>query len=86
METGFGQNMVYKQEKQKKSSFQGQKKLKQRAQLDFCSMMETNIIPVGKVFHAEAEEGVLDKIKPLFHDSGENFRKLCEKIILKRVE
>jgi flavin reductase (DIM6/NTAB) family NADH-FMN oxidoreductase RutF len=45
-----------------------------------------HIILVGKVVHAEAEEGGLDKIKPLLHDSGEKFRMVSEEIVLKRGE
>lgn len=43
-----------------------------------------HIILVGKVVYAEAEEGGLDAIKPLLHDSGEKFRKIGKEIILKR--
>ena len=45
-----------------------------------------HIILVGKVVHAEAEEGGLDEIKPLLHDSGEKFRNVGKEIILKRGE
>ena len=43
-----------------------------------------HVILVGKVVHAEAEEGGLGEINPLLHDSGEKFRKIGEEIILKR--
>ncbi len=43
-----------------------------------------HIILVGGVVHAEAEEGGLDKINPLLHDSGEKFRNVGKEIILKR--
>jgi flavin reductase (DIM6/NTAB) family NADH-FMN oxidoreductase RutF len=45
-----------------------------------------HIIVVGKVVYAEAEEGGLDEIKPLLHDSGEKFRSVGKEIILKRGE
>ncbi len=41
-------------------------------------------ILVGKVVHAEAEEGGLGEINPLLHDSGEKFRNIGKEIILKR--
>jgi len=43
-----------------------------------------HVILVGEVVHAEAEEGGLDEINPLLHDSGEKFRNIGKKIILKR--
>ena len=43
-----------------------------------------HIILVGKVVYAEAEEGGIDKINPLLHDSGEKFRNVGKEIILKR--
>lgn len=43
-----------------------------------------HIILVGEVVHAEVEEGELDEIKPLLHDSGEKFRSVGKEIILKR--
>ena len=43
-----------------------------------------HIILVGRVVHAEAEEGGLDEINPLLHDSGEKFRNVGKEIILKR--
>jgi flavin reductase (DIM6/NTAB) family NADH-FMN oxidoreductase RutF len=45
-----------------------------------------HIILVGRVVHAEAEEGGLDEINPLLHDSGEKFRNVGKEIILKRRE
>ena len=39
---------------------------------------------IGKVIHAEAEDGGLDKINPLLHDTEEKFRTIGEEIILKR--
>jgi flavin reductase (DIM6/NTAB) family NADH-FMN oxidoreductase RutF len=45
-----------------------------------------HIILVGEVVHAEAEEGGLDKINPLLHDSGEKFRNIGKEIILKRTK
>ena len=45
-----------------------------------------HIILVGKVVYAEAEEGGLDKIRPLLHDSGEKFRSVGKEITLKRGE
>jgi flavin reductase (DIM6/NTAB) family NADH-FMN oxidoreductase RutF len=43
-----------------------------------------HVILVGKVVYAEALEGDLDEINPLLHDSGVEFRKVGNKIILKR--
>ena len=43
-----------------------------------------HIILVGKVVYAEAEEGGLDEINPLLHDSGKKFRNVGKEIILKR--
>ena len=43
-----------------------------------------HLVLVGKVVHAEAEEGELDEINPLLHDSGEKFRSVGKEIILKR--
>jgi flavin reductase (DIM6/NTAB) family NADH-FMN oxidoreductase RutF len=43
-----------------------------------------HVVLVGEVVHAEAEEGGLDEIYPLLHDSGEKFRSIGEEIILKR--
>lgn len=43
-----------------------------------------HVILVGKVVHAEAEEGGLDRIQPLLHDSGERFRNIGTEIILTR--
>ena len=43
-----------------------------------------HVILVGEVVHAEAEEGGLDEINPLLHDSGEKFRNIGKEIILKR--
>jgi flavin reductase (DIM6/NTAB) family NADH-FMN oxidoreductase RutF len=43
-----------------------------------------HVILVGEVVHAEAEEGGLDKINPLLHDSGEKFRKIGKEIVFKR--
>jgi len=43
-----------------------------------------HVILVGEVLHAEAEEGGLDSIQPLLHDSGEEFRVIGKKITLKR--
>ncbi len=39
---------------------------------------------VGKVVHAEAEEGGLEQINPLLHYTGEKFRTIGEEIILQR--
>ena len=43
-----------------------------------------HVILVGEVVHAEAEEGGLDEINPLLHDSGEKFRNIGKEIIVKR--
>lgn len=43
----------------------------------------SHLIMVGKVVHAEAEEGGLEKIDPLLHESGYNFRAIGKEIILK---
>ena len=45
-----------------------------------------HIILVGEVVYAEAEEGGLDEINPLLHDSGEKFRGVGREVILKRGE
>lgn len=45
-----------------------------------------HVILVGEVVHAEAEEGGLDEIDPLLHDSGEKFRSIGKEEILKRKE
>ena len=50
----------------------------------FIELKGDRIILVGEVLHAEAEEGGLDSIKPLLHDSGEKFRAVGKEIILKR--
>lgn len=42
-----------------------------------------HVVLVGEVLHAEVEGG-LDEINPLLHDSGEEFRNIGKKIILKR--
>lgn len=44
----------------------------------------SHIILVGEIVYAETEEGGLDKINPLLHDSGEKFRRIGEELILKR--
>jgi flavin reductase (DIM6/NTAB) family NADH-FMN oxidoreductase RutF len=43
-----------------------------------------HVILVGEVVHAETEEGGLDEINPLLHDSGEKFRNIGKEIVLKR--
>ena len=43
----------------------------------------SHLIMVGKVVHAEAVEGGLEKIDPLLHESGYNFRAIGKEIILK---
>ena len=44
----------------------------------------SHVVLVGEVVHAEAEEGGLDKINPILHDSGEKFRTIGKELILKR--
>ena len=51
---------------------------------NFLKYAGDHIILVGRVVHAEAEEGGLDEIKPLLHDSGEKFRTVGKEILLKR--
>jgi flavin reductase (DIM6/NTAB) family NADH-FMN oxidoreductase RutF len=51
---------------------------------NFLEYAGDHIILVGRVVHAEAEEGGLDEIKPLLHDSGEKFRTVGKEILLKR--
>ncbi len=50
----------------------------------FVELGGDHIILVGKVLHAQAEEGGLDAIRPLLHDSGGSFRNIGKEIILKR--
>lgn len=50
----------------------------------FVKLRGDHVILVGEVLHAEAEEGGLDSIQPLLHDSGEEFRVIGKKITLKR--
>jgi flavin reductase (DIM6/NTAB) family NADH-FMN oxidoreductase RutF len=52
----------------------------------FLKYAGDHVILVGEVVHAEAEEGGLDEIKPLLHDSGEKFRNIGKEIILKRTK
>jgi len=54
-------------------------KVKQFVELD-----GDHVILVGEVVHAETEEGGLDNIRPLLHDSEERFRIIGKEIILKR--
>ena len=50
----------------------------------FVELEGDQVMLVGEVLHAEAEEEGLDKINPLLHDSGEKFRSVGKEIILKR--
>lgn len=50
----------------------------------FVELDGDHLILVGEVVHAETEEGGLDSIKPLLHDSNERFRAAGKEIILKR--
>ncbi len=50
----------------------------------FVELGGDHVILVGEVLHAEAEEGGLDEINPLLHDSGEKFRSIKNEIILNR--
>ena len=52
----------------------------------FVELKGDHLILVGEVLHAEAEEGGLDTIQPILHDSGEEFRTIGRKIVLKRRE
>jgi len=52
--------------------------------VQFLEPKGDHIILVGKIIHAEAEEGGLDSVKPLLHVSGERFRSIGKEIILKR--
>lgn len=49
----------------------------------FLEIGGSHIIMVGKVVHAQALEGGLEKIDPLLHESMYNFRKIGKEIILK---
>jgi len=49
----------------------------------FVELEGDHIILIGKVVHAEAEEG-LDLINPLLHDSGDKFRRIGKEIVLDR--
>ena len=51
----------------------------------FIALRGDHVILVGEVLHAEAEEGGLEGINPLLHDSGEKFRSIGKKIVLKRM-
>jgi len=42
------------------------------------------VILVGEVLHAEAEEGGLDRVRPLLHVSGGKFRSVGREIVLER--
>ena len=50
----------------------------------FVELAGDHIILVGEVLYAAAEEGGLDAIRPLLHDSGEKFRSIGKEIVLKR--
>jgi flavin reductase (DIM6/NTAB) family NADH-FMN oxidoreductase RutF len=52
----------------------------------FVELGGDHVILVGEVLHVEAEDGGLDAIRPLLHDSGEKFRGIGREIILKRKE
>ncbi|MGB6680014.1 MAG: flavin reductase family protein [Candidatus Bathyarchaeia archaeon] len=51
---------------------------------EFVEPKGDHVILVGKVVHAEAEKIGVDNIRPLLHDSNENFWTIGKKIILKR--
>jgi len=50
----------------------------------FVELRGDHVLLVGEVLHAEAEEGGLDSIQPLLHDSGEEFRVIGKRVTLKR--
>lgn len=50
----------------------------------FVELNGDHLILVGEVVHAEGDEGGVDAIKPLLHDSNERFRGTGREIILKR--
>ena len=50
----------------------------------FVELGGDHVILVGRVLHAQAEDGGLDAIRPLLHDSGERFRDIGKEVILKR--
>ena len=50
----------------------------------FIELGGDHMILVGEVLHAEAEEGGLDGINPLLHDSGEKFRSIGKELVLER--
>jgi flavin reductase (DIM6/NTAB) family NADH-FMN oxidoreductase RutF len=50
----------------------------------FVELDGDHVILVGRVLHVQAEDGGLDAIRPLLHDSGEKFRSIGKEIVLKR--
>jgi len=50
----------------------------------FVELEGDHLIMVGEVVHAEGDEGGLDSIRPLLHDSNEKFRATGKEILLKR--
>jgi flavin reductase (DIM6/NTAB) family NADH-FMN oxidoreductase RutF len=49
----------------------------------FLEFGGSHLIMVGEIVHAQAEEGGLEKIDPLLHESGFNFRAIGREITLK---
>jgi flavin reductase (DIM6/NTAB) family NADH-FMN oxidoreductase RutF len=49
----------------------------------FLEFGGSHLIMVGKIVQAQAEEGGLEKIDPLMHESNANFRAIGKEIILK---
>lgn len=49
----------------------------------FLEIGGSHVIMVGKIVHAQAVEGGLEKVDPLLHESGYNFRSIGEEVILK---
>jgi len=50
----------------------------------FVELEGDHMIMVGEVLHAEGDEGGLDSIRPLLHDSNEKFRAIGKEIIRER--
>ncbi len=50
----------------------------------FVELRGDHIILVGEVVYAEAEEGGVDVLNPLLHDTGEKFRSIGKEILLER--
>jgi len=50
----------------------------------FLELNGDHLILVGEVLHAETQEGGIDNIRPLLHDTGEKFRTIGRQLVLSR--